>query len=107
MLVITDGNDNTSDETLEQLVREARQSGVLIYSIGLLERGGSQGEARAAKRALKALAEASGGLDYYPKNLAEVEKITPQDCQRDPQSVPAGVFTARTLRWTAPIARSR
>jgi Ca-activated chloride channel homolog len=77
ILVITDGNDNTSDETLEQLVREARQSGVLIYSIGLLDQE-VQGEARAARRALKSLAEASGGLDYYPKNLAEVEKITPQ-----------------------------
>jgi Ca-activated chloride channel family protein len=77
ILVITDGNDNTSDETLEQLVREARQSGVLIYSIGLLDEE-IPGEARAAKRALKALGEASGGLDYYPKNLAEVEKITPQ-----------------------------
>jgi Ca-activated chloride channel family protein len=77
LLVITDGEDNTSDETLEQLVREARQSGVLIYSIGLLDQE-IPGEARAAKRALKALAEASGGLDYYPKNLAEVEKITPQ-----------------------------
>ncbi len=77
ILVITDGNDNTSDETLEQLVRESRQSGVLIYSIGLLDEE-IAGEARAAKRALKALAEASGGLDYYPKNLAEVEKITPQ-----------------------------
>jgi VWFA-related protein len=77
ILVITDGNDTTSDETLEQLVREARQSGVLIYSIGLLDEE-IAGEARAAKRALKALAEASGGLDYYPKSLAEVEKVTPQ-----------------------------
>ena len=77
ILVITDGNDNTSDETLEQLVREVRESGVLIYCIGLLDEE-IAGEARAAKRALKALAEASGGLDYYPKNLAEVEKITPQ-----------------------------
>jgi len=77
LLVITDGEDTASDETLEQLVREARQSGVLIYSIGLLEQE-IPGEARAAKRALKALAEASGGLDYYPKNLAEVERITPQ-----------------------------
>jgi Ca-activated chloride channel family protein len=76
ILVITDGDDNTSDETLEQLVREARQSGVLIYCIGLLE--DVPGEARSAKRALKSLSEASGGLDYYPKNLAEVEKVTPQ-----------------------------
>ena len=77
ILVITDGADTTSDETQEQLVREAGQSGVLIYSIGLLDQE-IPGESRAAKRALKNLAEASGGLDYYPKSLAEVEKITPQ-----------------------------
>jgi VWFA-related protein len=77
LLVITDGNDNTSTETLEQLVRKARQSEVLIYCIGLLADEEPR-EGRAAKRALKALAEASGGLDYYPKTLAEVESITPQ-----------------------------
>ena len=77
LLVITDGNDNTSNETLEQLVRKARQSEVLIYCIGLLNDEEPR-EGRAAKRALKALAEASGGLDYYPKSLSEVESITPQ-----------------------------
>jgi|ERR1035437_2302432 VWFA-related protein len=77
LLVITDGNDNTSNETLEQLVRKARQSEVLIYSIGLLNDEEPR-EGRAAKRALKALAEASGGLDYFPKTLGEVESITPQ-----------------------------
>jgi VWFA-related protein len=73
LLVVTDGNDNASDETLEQLIRKAQKSEVLIYSIGLLNEEEPR-EARAAKRALKALAEASGGLDYYPKDLAEVEK---------------------------------
>jgi Ca-activated chloride channel homolog len=77
LLVITDGNDNTSNETLEQLVRKARQSEVLIYCIGLLNDEEPR-EGRAAKRALKELATASGGLDYYPKTLGEVESITPQ-----------------------------
>ena len=77
LLVITDGNDNTSSETLEQLVRKSRQSEVLIYSIGLLSEEEPR-EARAAKRALNELAVASGGLSYYPKNLSEVETITPQ-----------------------------
>ncbi len=77
LLVITDGADNNSDESLEQLVRESRQSGVLIYSIGLLSEEEAS-ERRSAQRGLKALAEASGGLDYYPKSLADVEKITPQ-----------------------------
>jgi Ca-activated chloride channel homolog len=77
LLVITDGNDNTSRVTLDQAVLEARQSGVLVYSIGILA-DEDFGDARSAKRALKALAEASGGLDYYPKNLKEIQKITPE-----------------------------
>ena len=79
LLVVTDGNDNASrpDDTLEQLVRQAQQSEVLIYCIGLLNEE-EQREAKKAKRALNALAKASGGLDYYPKDLAEVDKITPE-----------------------------
>ncbi len=76
LLVITDGNDNTSNESLEQLYRKSQQSGVLIYSIGLLNEEEPR-EAKKAKRALRELAEASGGMDYYPKDLAEVERITP------------------------------
>jgi Ca-activated chloride channel family protein len=77
LLVVTDGNDNTSNISLEQLVRKATQSEVLIYSIGLLNEEEKR-EASKAKRALKALAESSGGLDYYPKDLADVDKVTPQ-----------------------------
>ena len=75
--MVTDGNDNTSNESLEQLIRKAQQSEVLVYSIGLLSEEEPR-EAAKAKRALKALAEASGGMDYYPKDVAEVDKITPQ-----------------------------
>ena len=77
LLVITDGNDNFSSVGIEQLVRKAQQSGVVIYSIGILSEEDPR-DARKAKRALKALTEASGGLDYYPKDLAEVERVTPQ-----------------------------
>jgi Ca-activated chloride channel family protein len=77
LLVVTDGNDNTSNISLEQLVRKARQSEVLIYAIGLLNEEEPR-EASKAKRALKALAENSGGVTYFPKDPAEVDKITPQ-----------------------------
>lgn len=80
LLVVTDGNDNTSNESLEQLVRKARQSEVLIYSIGLLNEEEPR-EASKARRALKALAEASGGNVYYPKDLAEIDRITPMVAQ--------------------------
>jgi Ca-activated chloride channel family protein len=77
LLVVTDGNDNTSNESLEQLVRKARQSEVLIYSVGLLNEEEPR-EASKAKRALKALGEASGGNVYYPKDLPDIDRITPQ-----------------------------
>ena len=78
LVVITDGNDNASGETsLEQLLRKVRDSGVLVYSIGLLSEEEAR-ESRAAKRALNSLAETSAGAAYYPKDLAEVEKITPK-----------------------------
>jgi VWFA-related protein len=79
IVVVTDGNDNSSGDnpTLEQLLRKVRDSGVLVYSIGLLSEEEAR-EARAAKRALNGLAETSAGGAYYPKDLAEVERITPE-----------------------------
>ena len=78
LLVVTDGNDNNPGGiNLETLIRKAQASEVLIYTIGLLSEE-SPADARAARRALKELAEASGGEDYYPKDLAEVEQITPE-----------------------------
>jgi VWFA-related protein len=75
ILVITDGNDTASMENLEKLVQKARQSEVLVYAIGLLGEEEPR-ESKKAKRALKALTEASGGLAYYPKLLPEVEQLS-------------------------------
>jgi Ca-activated chloride channel homolog len=77
LLVVTDGNDNSSNIELEPLVRKAQESEVLIYCIGLLSEEDAH-DRKSAQHALKELAEASGGQDYYPKDLAEVEKITPE-----------------------------
>ncbi len=74
LLVITDGNDNTSLLTLEKLLEKAHRAEVLIYAIGLLNEEEKR-EAAKAKRALSSLANASGGLVFFPKELAEVEKI--------------------------------
>jgi VWFA-related protein len=74
MLVVTDGNDNASTETLEALVREAQQSDVLVYAIGLLSQEEKK-EARAAKRALDILVSNTGGQVFYPNAVTEVEEI--------------------------------
>ena len=77
LMVVTDGNDNASTISLEKLVNRARQAEVLIYSIGLLNEE-ERREARIAKRALDALTNESGGLAFYPKGVAEVDKIALQ-----------------------------
>jgi Ca-activated chloride channel homolog len=77
LLVITDGNDNASTINLEKVVNRARQSEVLIYAIGLLNEE-ERHEAKIAKRALDALANESGGLAFYPKAVADVDRIALQ-----------------------------
>jgi Ca-activated chloride channel family protein len=77
LLVVTDGNDNASTVGLERLVNRARQSEVLIYAIGLLDEE-ERREAKAAKRALNALTQESGGLAFYPKGVTEVDAIALQ-----------------------------
>jgi VWFA-related protein len=75
ILVITDGNDNASVTKLEQLVRKAANSEIVIHIIGVLD-AEEQREARKAKRAVEQIASAAGGLFYFPQNLSEVEKIS-------------------------------
>jgi len=77
LVVVTDGNDNASLQTLDTLVRVAQQNDVLIYAIGLLSEE-SPREAEKAKRALDTLARATGGQTYYPKNVSEIDEIAPR-----------------------------
>jgi Ca-activated chloride channel family protein len=77
LLVITDGNDNASNVTLEKLVTRAQQNEILVYSIGLLNEE-ERREARLAKRALDAISHDSGGLAFYPKGASDVDEIALQ-----------------------------
>ena len=84
LLVVTDGNDNASTETLEAVVRDAQQSDVLIYAIGLLSQE-ERKEARSAKRALDLLVTSTGGQVFYPNSVTEVEAIA-KEVARDIRS---------------------
>jgi VWFA-related protein len=77
ILVVTDGNDNSSNYGLNELVRLAQQNDVLIYTIGILATE-DKAEAKKAKRALDLLVEQTGGEAFYPKEVTEVELIAHQ-----------------------------
>lgn len=74
LLVVTDGEDNASVETLDHVIQSAQQNGVIIYSIGLLG-DDEPHEVERAKRALDALTFATGGQVWYPQELSEVDGI--------------------------------
>jgi VWFA-related protein len=77
LVVVTDGNDNSSVISLENLVKASQQADVLIYAVGLLSEE-ERREAKRAERALKDLAEATGGETFFPKDVGEVDRIAHQ-----------------------------
>jgi Ca-activated chloride channel homolog len=73
LLVVTDGEDNESQETLEQAIRRLQEeNGPTVYAIGLL----GEEKARRARKALQFIAEKTGGIAFFPKSLDEVDSIT-------------------------------
>ncbi len=77
LVVVTDGNDNSSVINLENLVKSAQQSEVLIYAVGLLS-DEEKREAARAKKDLTVLTEATGGEPFFPKEISEVDRIAHQ-----------------------------
>jgi len=85
LLVITDGEDNASRYTAEELMDKAQKSNAVVYAIGLLGSDETSnlfkirgGEAHRAAKTLRELAEATGGEPYFPKSLDEVESTCRQ-----------------------------
>jgi Ca-activated chloride channel homolog len=74
LLVVTDGEDNTSHNSLEKTIREIQKTDTVIYTIGLLGEE-SKKNAKRAKRALEEIAKASGGLAFFPENVSDVKDI--------------------------------
>jgi Ca-activated chloride channel homolog len=77
LLVVTDGEDNTSRNNLEKTIREIQRTNTVIYTIGLL--GEEKGKNKTkAKKALQQIATASGGLAFFPESVDDVHNICEQ-----------------------------
>jgi Ca-activated chloride channel homolog len=80
LLVITDGVDNESRYTLDELLRYAQESNVVVYTIGLLGEEDSQSQLfthlshddKKARKDLELMAKDTGGESYFPRSLDEV-----------------------------------
>jgi Ca-activated chloride channel homolog len=73
LFVVTDGEDDASQQTLEEAVHRLQQeNGPTVYAIGLL----GDEKSRHAKRALETIAERTGGMSFFPPTLDQVDEIS-------------------------------
>jgi Ca-activated chloride channel family protein len=77
LLVVTDGEDNASRNSLEKMIREVQKTDTVIYTIGLLGQENRK-EAKRARKVLEQIASASGGLAFFPENVDDVHSICEQ-----------------------------
>lgn len=74
LLVISDGNDNASAASREQVREEARRSAIVIHVIALLN-DEDPAKAGRGREEVDDLAGESGGLVYYPRTMPEVGAV--------------------------------
>jgi len=70
LLVITDGNDNASRISVDEIRRHAERRGIAIYTVGLLRNAGR-------RRELEELAEATGGAAYFTATSGDKLALEP------------------------------
>lgn len=84
LLVVTDGEDNSSVKNLEQAVNAVqKENGPTVYTIGILDKG-DRG-AKRARRALERLSLETGGIAFFPSDINEVDQIS-REIARDIRS---------------------
>ncbi len=78
MLLISDGQDNSSRYTYGELRKQLKEAGVQIYCIGIVEMGGGAGGSldMQGQAILEEISQVTGGKAFFPRSAAELEDAT-------------------------------
>lgn len=78
ILLISDGQDNSSRYTYGELRKLLKEAGVQIYCIGIVEMGGQSGGTLdlQGQSILEEIAQTTGGKAFFPRSAAELEDAT-------------------------------
>jgi Ca-activated chloride channel family protein len=82
LVVISDGGDNASRATLDQVMTRARKANATIYTIGIYDAD----EVDKNRGALKSLANATGGVRFEPDSPGALLRV----CQRIARELRSG-----------------
>jgi VWFA-related protein len=78
LLVVSDGEDNKSKYQLKEALSALQESKIILYAVGLLSPNPIFYTGDGGKKALRKLAETTGGASFFPKNVNQVEEICKQ-----------------------------
>jgi VWFA-related protein len=101
LLVITDGDDDASQKSFEEAIKAAEQSNATIYAIGVYSEDDLKNEKRMVRRSKKVLtelAEATGGLAYFPESLEQVTPVCEQVAREIRNQYTLGYYPSNTAR---------
>jgi len=78
VLLISDGQDNSSRYSYGELRKQLKEAGVQIYCIGIVELGGGSGGTLdlQGQAILEEIAQTTGGKSFFPRSAAELEDMT-------------------------------
>jgi VWFA-related protein len=74
LLIITDGIDNASMATVNQIRAQAERTETVIDAIGLFHEQDTA-RAGAGRRELNELTERTGGIAYFPTSVEQIESV--------------------------------
>ena len=77
LVIITDGEDNSSFATQQKVIEAAHLTNTIVYAIGLLGEERPESAAR-AKSQLEALTTATGGRAWFIADVSAIAGITPE-----------------------------
>lgn len=101
LLVITDGDDDASRKDFTYTVKAAVQSNAVIYAVGVFsddDRKNNKKMVRKSKKDLSTLAEATGGLAFFPDNLADVDPVCAQIAKDIRNQYTLGYYPTNTAK---------
>jgi Ca-activated chloride channel family protein len=73
LVVISDGDDNSSTATLKEAIESAERVEVTIYTVSTRQLAGKDYGTELADRAMRALAERTGGAAFFPGSLGNLD----------------------------------
>ena len=74
IVVISDGDDNSSRTTLKQAIEKAQRSDVAVYAVSTRNDDPEKSEQSVGNHALKTLAQHTGGVAFFPGSASHLKR---------------------------------